>query len=194
MKSQKSYGLTEKYSMKMYIISFLERPEGGNMNKDEKRLLRTSQIVNTTNHEIGHNFVNNNFFMNNGRSTIETPRKNLLDIREGGYYIELALYGRILKSISFKQALYLINEANYNKPFLEFQEGFNNKQKDDLKIEGIIKDEFKNINLDGNNEEYKDNLYIRQRIHSDIPEKKIKCFVKNDIGRFIPEEIYSKYT
>ena len=196
MKSQKSYAITEKYSLKMYIISFLERPEGGNMNKDEKRLLRTSQIVNTSNHEIGHNFVNNNFFMNNGRNTIETPRKHLLDVREGGYYIELALYGRILKSISIKQAIYLLNEANYNKSFLEFQEGFNNIQKeDDLKIEGIFEDEFKNIYLVGNKEGYNDNLYIPQRIHSNIPEKKIRCLVKNDIiGRFIPNEIYNKYT
>ena len=199
MKSQKSYGLTEKYSMKMYVISFLERPEGANMNKDEKRLLRTSHIVNTTNHEIGHNFVNNNFFMNNGRTTIETPRKYLLDVREGGYYIELALYGRILKSISFKQAIYLLNEANYDKSFLEFQEGFNNIQKDDLKIEGVFKDEFNNINLAENNEGYYDNLFIPQRIHSNISEKKIRSLVKNDIiGRFIPDveynEIYSKYT
>ena len=180
----------------MYVILFLERPEGGNMNKDEKRLLRTSQIVNTTNHEIGHNFVNNNFFMNNGRTSIETPRKYLLDVREGGYYIELALYGRILNSISFKQAIYLLNEVNYDKSFLEFQEGFNNIQKDDLKIKGVFKDEFNNINLAEN---YYDNLFIPQRIHSNISEKKIRSLVKNDIiGRFIPDkiynEIYSKYT
>ena len=51
--------------------------------------------------------------MKNARIAIEAPRKKSLDIDEGGFFIEYALYGRILKTINLGQSLYIINEINY---------------------------------------------------------------------------------
>jgi hypothetical protein len=78
----------------------------------EQKLLREGLIINISNHEIGHDFVMDHFFMENARIPIETPRKKTLDA-EGGYYIEYALYGRRLESINMEQALYILNENNY---------------------------------------------------------------------------------
>ena len=63
--------------------------------------------------------------MNNARLPITTPRKNSLEFAEGGCYMEFALYGRIIETLNIQQALYIMNENNYNKTFLEFQEWFN---------------------------------------------------------------------
>ena len=199
IKNENSFGLTEKYSMKIYIISFLPEIEGGNYTKDEKYLLRKSLIVNTSNHEIGHSFVNIHCYMENGRTTIETPRKNTLDIKEGGSYIEFALYGRMLEMITIEQALYILNEKNYDKNFWDFQEGFNNIQKEDLYIKGEFKDDFQNIKLDENKLSFNNNIYIPQRTYINPQTKRICCKIKNDVlGRFISDskynKIYKKYT
>ena len=183
----------------MYIISFLPKILGGSCNKIEKNLLRKGFIVNTSNHEIGHTFININFYMKNGRETIETPRKNGLDIKEGGFYIELALYGRILEMITIEQALYILNEANYDKEFLDFQEGFNNIKKEDLKITGVFEKSFMDFNLNENTLKINKNIYIPQRESVNLQTKGIYCKIKNDVlGRFISDkkynEIYKKYS
>ena len=198
IKNDKGLGLTEKYSMNIYIISFLPEVEGGIYNKAEKMLLRKSLIVNDSNHEIGHSFVDIHFYMENGRIPIKTPRKKTLEINEGGYFIEFALYGRILETITIEQALYILNENNYDKTFLEFQEGFNNIQNKDLYIQGEFSDDFKNIEL---NEKICINktIYIPQRKYISPQTKRISCRIKKDVlRRFISDakynEIYKEYT
>jgi len=198
IKNDKGLGLTEKYSMNIYIISFLPEVEGGIYNKAEKMLLRKSLIINDSNHEIGHSFVDIHFFMENGRIPIETPRKKSLEINEGGYFIEFALYGRILETITMEQALYILNENNYDKTFLEFQEGFNNIQKKDLYIQGEFSNDFKNIKL---NEKIGINktIYIPQREYINSQTKRISCKIKKDVlRRFISaakyNKIYKEYT
>jgi len=198
IKNYKGLGLTEKYSMNIYIISFLPEIEGGIYNKAEKMLLRKSLIINASNREIGHSFVDIHFYMENGRIPIETQRKKTLEINEGGYFIEFALYGRILETITIEQAFYILNENNYDKNFLEFQEGFNNIQKKDLYIQGEFSDDFKNIKL---NEKFGINktIYIPQRKYINPQIKRINCKIKKDVlRRFISNakynEIYKEYT
>ena len=120
MKLEESNGMTDKFSMDMFIVSFLPKVEGKvSCDKLDQKLLREGLIINTSNHEIGHVFVMDHFFMENARIPIETPRKKTLDA-EGGYYIEYALFGRMLVIINMEQALYLLNENNYKKTYLEF--------------------------------------------------------------------------
>ena len=190
-------GMTDKFSMNMYIVSFLPKASGGSCTKSELKLLREGLIISISHHEIGHDFVNNNFYMENARIPIETPRKHNLDA-EGGYYIEYALFGRILESINLQQALYLLNENNYDRTYLEFQEGFNNIKKEDLIIEGTFKEMLQGIDLKSIISEDKKNLYLPLN-PTKFKEKIIIRSLKNDvIGRRISDkaydEMYKKYT
>ena len=185
MKLDDANGFTDKYSMKIFISSFLPKMIGGSKNsKNEQNLLREGLIIGVTNHEIGHCFVLINFYMENARISIDTPRKKLIDDNdaEGGNYIEYALYGRTLETINIEQALYLLNEKNYDKSFLEFQEGFNNIKKEDIEIQGVFKDIFNNINIDDleSNKNNIKNRYIPLN-KKNISEKVIVKNVKNDV-------------
>ena len=198
LKNEKGLGITSKFSMKTYVISFFPKVEGGYCNKLFKKLLRTSVIVKTSNHEFGHNFVNIHFFMENSRISNEASRKKTLDFVEGDGYIELALYGRLLENISLEQAFYILNESNYNKNFIEFQEGFNNIQQKDLEIKGTFEEVFKDINLEEINSEQNKNIYIPQKDANKNRKIYINCRIKNDvIGRrcsdLYYDEIYQKY-
>ena len=187
MKLENYNGMTDKFSMNMYIVSFLPRVSGSGCKKSELKLLREGLIINISHHEIGHDFVNNHFFMENARIPIETPRKFNLDA-EGGYYIEYALYGRKLESINMQQALYLLNEKNYDKTFLEFQEGFNELKKEDLIIEGTFKEIFKDFNLDEIISSNNKNIYLPIN-PAKYREKIIVRSLKNDvIGRRISDK------
>ena len=192
MKLEESNGMTDKFSMNIFIVSFLPKVEGkGNCKKLEQKLLREGLIINISNHEIGHDFVMDHFFMENARIPIETPRKKTLDA-EGGYYIEYALYGRRLESINMEQALYILNENNYNKTYLEFQEGFNNIKKEDLILEGVFKEMFKDIKLEEIDTNEKKNLYLPLNPIK-LKEKIIVRSLKNDvIGRRISDETYNE--
>ena len=184
-------GFTDKFTMKTYFIPFLSKINGI-CGESEKTILRNGSLVSTGNHEIGHNFVNIEFFMENCKISIETPRKNSLELCEGGSYIELALFGRILEEINLEQALYILNENNYQKTFLDFQDGFNNIQKQDLLVEGVFKDLFEKINFIDNFNKFSKTVYIGQKsLHN--KEKKIACKIKNDVlGKVISEESYQK--
>ena len=192
-------GLTDKFSMKTYFISFLKDVDKAYKNS-HKTILQTASVINAGNHEIGHNFVNHNFYMENCQVSIETPRKRNIEFSEGGYYVELALYGRILKYITLAQALYIINEENYKKTFMEFQEGFNKISTEDLKIKGVFSKLFSNFNFDENFLKISKNIFIKQKpFYSSEDEKGIIPRLKNDvIGKIINNENYynllNKYT
>ena len=119
-------GLSDKFTLKTYFISFLPEIKG-KCNEIEKTALKIGSLVKTGNHEIGYNFTSIRFFMENCQTSIVTSRKNILEFAEGGSYIELALFGRILEEITLEQALFILNEKNYTKTYLQFQESFNQK-------------------------------------------------------------------
>ena len=197
MRNDNLNGMTTKFSMKIFIVSFLPKVSG-KCTKKEQKLLRQGLIISTSNHEIGHDFVNDHFYMENAKISVEKPIKQYLDIIESGDYIEFCLYGRILQTIDKKQALYILNEKNYEKTFLEFEEGFNNMKKEDIMIEGTFKEMFKDFNLDELELERNKNIYIVSKPNK-LHEKVIACNLKNDvIGRKFSDkfynEIYKKYT
>ena len=104
----------------------------------------------------------------------------------------------MLEIINMEQALYLLNENNYKKTYLEFQEGFNNIKKEDLIIEGTFKEMFKDIKLEEIYSDIKKNLYLPSNPNK-FKEKIIVRSLKNDvIGRRISDEayneIYKKYS
>lgn len=132
--------------------------------------------------------------MENCRISVETPRKKSLvsDDCEGGKYIEYALFGKTLEMINLNEALYILNENNYKKSFLEFQYGFNNIEEKNLKVEGVFKNLCKGIQLNKNFITYAKSIYLVEH-SSHVKEKKILCRNLNDIiGRASPMKTYEK--
>ena len=193
---EKALGITDKFTMKIYFIPFLFKINNLNNYRVEngKNIIANASFIRTGNHGIGHNFTNFNFYMENCNISIETPRKKSLEFCEGGYYIDLALFGKILHEINLEQSLYILNEKNYQKTYLDFQYGFNNINKEDLKVEGTFKGMCENIinNLNIDFENNAKSVLIKLNSFS-FEENKIYCGIRNDVlGKRISDKDYKK--
>jgi len=188
---EKELALNDKFTMKTYFIPFLSIITQ-QCKTEEKNILRNGCFVKTGAHEIGHNFVNIEFFMENCKISIETPRKRSLNINdcEGGKYIEYALFGKILEKIRLDEALYILNEKNYEKSYLDFQYGFNHINKDNLEVKGTFENLCKSIQLNQNYINYSKKIFIATNT-SYFKEKAISCKNENDVlGRLSFNENY----
>ena len=187
-----SLGMTDKFSMKTYFIPYFSKVKkiNGYTFINEGETLRNGCIIKVGNHEIGHDFVNVNFYSENCNISIETPRKESIDFCEGGNYLDFALYGKILEEINLKQALYILNEENYNKNYIDFQFGFNNPSREDLEVKGVFRDICKDINLNEDFQIHSKNVYISLN-SSIIRGKKILCRIRNDVfGKMMSDKEY----
>ena len=84
-------------------------------------------------------------FMENKLNSINSPRKKFLKFKEGGYYIEMALFGRVIQNLSYGEVLYILNKDNYSKSLNDFRNGFMELSQKDLDIKGPFND----LNLEG---------------------------------------------
>ena len=196
------FGLTDKFTMKTFYIPFIPKIQNGNNDfyfQNENNILKNASFIRTGNHEIGHNFTNFQFYIENCKISIENPRKKTLNFVNEGDYIDLALYGQILDKINLEQALYIINEKNYEKTYLEFQHDFNNIKQKDLMVEGAFKEMCEDIKNNFLIKKFNllqkaKSIYISFE-SSSIKEKSIYCGIRNDVlGRYISDEEYKKIT
>ena len=136
-------GVTDKFTSETYI--FIKERKINNiptsLDNNKKNLILEmlySGAINKTNiHELNHNFYNMYYYHSNCSIPLKTPRKTILgELRESGREIELLLFGRIIYSLTFEQICYLLNEKNFEKGVIEFKNGFQNLNKEDLIIEG----------------------------------------------------------
>ena len=150
--------------MKTYFILFLLIITQ-QCKAEEKNILRIGCLVKTGAQEICNNFVNIEFFMENCKISIEVPRKKSLNLigNEGGKYIEYALFGKILDKIRLDEALYILNEKNYEKSYLDFQNGFNNIKKENLEVKGTFENLCKSIHLNQNYINYSKEIFIETK-------------------------------
>ena len=115
---------------------------------DLKEILNTSSYILSEEHEIFHLLNCIPYYENNCSLSIDTPRKNKFEeIKEGGVYLELLLFGREIKKITLADALFILNEENYDKSLGDFVTSFENKKEEDLKIKGVFSDFNKHIDL-----------------------------------------------
>ena len=134
-------------------------------------------------HEFGHGINLIISFKENKLKSLDSPRKKFLKFKEGGYYMELALFGRVIKNLSYGEALYILNLDNYNKSLEDFRDGFLKLNKKDL----IIKEPFKDFNLENESKmnELKDTTFIKAKNNKDSIDnlKDIKSNVplRNDV-------------
>ena len=134
--------------------------------KKEKEILNTGSYVTTEEHEIFHLLNYISYYENNCSFSINTPRKKNFPECKGGKYLEYLLYDQILKEINLAQALYILNESNYNKTLIDFKIGFEKLDVKDLKIEGIFSEYNKFINLEKSNIINLKSISIVQKINS----------------------------
>jgi hypothetical protein len=109
-----------------------------NLIRELKEILTIGSILDVVFHEINHSIYSLLFFMFGGYLLFfQTPRKKkLYEIRKGGKYLELILFGKVIKNFNLKESFYLLNKKNYSKGVKEFKKGFLDLNENDLKIEG----------------------------------------------------------
>ena len=95
--------------------------------------------------EIGNNIANILYYMSNCIKDIKTPRNEAIGKSESGEYMELIFFGKVVKRINMKQACYLLNERNYEKNCIDFQNDFENPSLNEINIDGVFSGEYKKI-------------------------------------------------
>ncbi len=110
--------------------------------------------------------------------------------------MELALFGNVIKNLSYREALYILNTNNYDKTLKEFREGFAKLSKNDL----IIKGPFQNFNINDEKkiDSYKNKVFIKAKGDKNgtnsLKDVKINIPLRNDaIGRNIKEKHLEPY-
>ena len=90
-------------------------------------------------HELFHLMDYLTYYETNCAVSINTPRKSYYDGKnEGGEYLELLLYDKIFKEINLEEALFILNEKNYDKSLADFKGDFKKLEAKDLKINGVF--------------------------------------------------------
>ena len=150
MINDSAHASADKFTLGIYIYlcpkKFYNEPKNFDYSKDENSLLlsgfMTGEIIKSGIHEINHDMYNIYYYHSNGIISLKTPRKMIKnkELRESGREIETIMFGSEVASINIKQALYILNENNYNKGIIDFQKGFIELNDQDLDIEGEFKD------------------------------------------------------
>jgi hypothetical protein len=147
-----SNGITDKFTSDTYIFlkpkRFNTKPISNKKTIELlEKILYTSGIIKTNFHELNHNFYNMFYHQENGNIPLKTPRKKNLLIREGGRIMEILLFGKIIENINIIEALYILDENNYNKDIYQFKNDFENiSQIETPKNRYTIKGEFSEYN------------------------------------------------
>ena len=189
LKSETTNAITDKFTMETYTfltprIIDLKIEKKEKIKNDIKLVnqsLLYSSLVVINLHEVNHNFHNYIIFFKYGEAILKSSRKIFMLEREGGNNMEKMLFGKVLKNLNLKQALYILNENYYNKSLYQFQNDFLLLKEDDCKCEGIF-EEYSKINLK-DDEEIFDNITIRLKANS-CNKKLININLKNDVLGF----------
>ena len=155
-----------------------------------REILNTSSYILIGEHEVFHLLNCIPYYENNCTVSINTPRKKNYDGKEeGGIYLELLLFGKIINKINLGDALFLLNENNYDKSLSDFITSFKNTNRQDLIINGIFKDFNNYFNIQEISDEELNNTLIEQKsnYYSDsIFDSYIENYLENDVvGKFL---------
>ena len=181
--------ISDKYSLNTFISTKnhdIIMNESYKKNKEKfKEILNTANYVLLEEYEIFHILNCIPYYENNCSISIDTPRKNNYTNKEGGgIYLELLLFNKEMKSLNLRDALFILNEKNYDKSLPNFIESFQKKNKKDLIIEGVFRYFNKYINIDeiSNEELNNDFIILKSNNNSDIlSEYHIIRELKNDV-------------
>ena len=182
-KSDKCVAVTDKFTSTSFIFT---------MDKDiiilphyQKKLfslvLKTGIIIVIIFHEINQNIYSLYFDYNNNNIPLLIPRKEEIDKGESGNFIELLLFGRIIKTLNVQESLYILNENNYDKNLSDFLIGFNQLNDNDL-FGGKIYNEFNILREYFKNDEKKSIFEFQNSIVSAKPSviNMNECYIINN--------------
>ena len=128
-------GITDKYSMNIYIKGFLFIPNNLPLQQEYKEIVfklfldACFRIIFI--HEFcGHFMRVYLYYMSNNKYIFYTPRNNIKGtiIQDSGFQIEYLLFDRFVTALYYSEIIYIINENNYlieDSSF--FKEGFKNQ-------------------------------------------------------------------
>ena len=176
-----STALSDKMSLNTYIAA--QKREMSDEELDgTKLLLKTGCYALIEEHEIFHLLGCLPHYENNCSLSIKTPRKkNYEGKAEGGLYLEFLLFNRELKKINLGEALYILNESNYDKSLSDFKEGFKKLDKKDLKITGIFSEFNEYIDFNSITPSKLENSYIKTKSSNKEKSYIIKYKLNNDV-------------
>ena len=102
-----------------------------------KDILNTGGYALIEEHEVFNLLDCIPYYENNCAISKDTPRKRYYDGKnEEGEYLELILFDKIFDEMHLDEALFILNEDNYDKPLTKFKEDFKKLKSEDLKIQG----------------------------------------------------------
>ena len=141
-------GISDKISLNTLISAkkgeITSKKPGKIDPKNLNEILNTSNYVVIEEHEIFHLLNSIPYYENNCSISMDTPRKDKFEGKaEGGNYLELLLFKRIINTINLGEALFILNEENYDLSLSEFVTRFEKLDRNDLKIKGTFS-EFNN--------------------------------------------------
>ena len=149
-RSNDNCGMTDRFTIDSYTFIENKPIMYNNIDNENKKLvedaLKIGRAISISFHEINHNIYSYLlYFYNKIDYSFQTPRKSkICDYREGGFYMESILFGRIIENLNLEEAMYIMNSDNYNKDLKTFQKDFLNINKKS-NINGIFS-EFNKIN------------------------------------------------
>ena len=181
--------ISDKYSLNTFISTKNYEIIINNSDKIDKEkskeIFETSNYVLLEENEIFHLLNCIPYYENNCSISIDTPRKNNYTNKEdGGIYLELLLSSKEMKSITLGDALFILNEKNYDKSLPDFIDYFKKKNKKDLIIEGIFSyfNNYINLNEISDEELNNDLKILKSNNNLDIlSEFRIIRELKNDV-------------
>ena len=181
---------TDKFTMETFILlnsklisTKIKNNRKISMNiKIINKALINGAIVAIIDHEINHNFHNYYYLSQNRKESLKIPRKIDIEDREGGYNIDMILFGKVLSKLTLRQVLYILNEENYKKSLSQYRLDFLQLKDEDCECKGIFKD-YAQLNKDlGGLSDY---MVVRFKSESSkIPFISISLKKKNDVLGF----------
>jgi len=139
-------GLTMRKTLKIYEFGGLNELE----NEDLSKLIFLAFCLDINEHEVlGHfNIGYQKYDYNNKNINYKSPiiNKELSteygkerDGQESGEDVEIKLYGRVIYSITLKEAFFILNLSNYNTDYSTFRKNFEKCNENKLIIDDSIK-------------------------------------------------------
>ena len=138
LNNEKTISFTDKYTMETYILlsnksmnfHFNEIMINAYSKEIIQKALLIGAIIVKNYHELKCIFHNYYLYI--------THRKLNMEEKGGGKNMERILFGTVLNLMNYKQALYILNESNYNKSLKEFQHDFIKLKMKDIRFDGIF--------------------------------------------------------
>ena len=144
--SDNSCGFTDIFTFNSYIFiedkpityhgEFIKDVDKNTLIEDALKIGRAIIITfNELNHNL-HSYLLNFYISIN--YTFQTPTRNKISkFREGGYYLEYLLFGRIIENLTLEEAMFLMNVDSYKKDLKTFNREFSNLN-ENISINGVF--------------------------------------------------------